>query len=173
MIPILFAAVAFAQQTFNPASNLRPGQWSTNRQNCAGNCRGIMNLSYTECVEFGFKNGGLDRRLGNIAVVDGDGTMLGTWTADRNRDGILDVHSCVPPRYTVWGNVAGLGTEVHIETVKYWTGVSHYTTWLMGVAVEIWGSYYAGTGEGIPSEGVYGNPNNVQKLNNQILLIGG
>ena len=151
---------AWAQTSNQPGRILRPGQWTTDRDLCDGGCKGIKNLSQTECVAFGFADGGLDERLGNLAILDGAGNGIGTWIQDGpDANANLDFRACVPPGYTVWGIVPG--QSVDIKSIKYWTGQDHYEVNFLGVNLDIWGQYYAGTGEGIPSQGRTGNSSNV------------
>lgn len=145
------------------ASIVRPGQWTTDPNKCAGQCIGIMNLSYTHCVRFGFVGADRDRQEGNIAIVDGTGRGLGVYVADgADPNQLPDYVSCVPPRYKVYGNIGGLGHPdpisqnrvwVTLSTTKYATGNQvHYTSGLLGVPLEIWGSYFAGTLEPIVTQ---------------------
>jgi len=180
-IKMLLSAAA-AEAPASPADVVRPGQWSTNQSLCAGHCKAIYNQSKTDCVAFGFKNGGLDTRLGHLTVTDGQGNGYGVLTADHNGDGLLDFKSCLPPQTTAWGNVDGLGPVVQIESIKYATGTSHYpmgpfqsmldTTKVF--YLEIYGSYYTGTGEAILSSGRPGSAYNTYTLSRYAILnIGG
>lgn len=170
---VVFSAPALADNGNQPARILRPGQWTTDRDLCGGTCVAIQNLSRTECVAFGFRDGNLDERLGNLVVVDGAGNGIGTWTTDGpDADQNLDFRSCVPPLQTVYGIVRG--SQVTIESVKYWTGGDHYSVPYLGLMLEIWGQYYGGTGEGIPSQGRPGNPRNTYTVSHySVMHIGG
>ena len=165
------------------ASLLRQGQWSTAASLCSGVCVGLMNLSYTNCVSFGFVGATADRQHGNIAVVDGDGNGLGVYIADGpDANSVIDGMSCVPPRETVWGSVDGLGQVdqygvrwIAMTTTKYPVGrpSDHATSFLRGVKEEIWGAYFAPSGEPIPTAGTTGNRENFRLRPWAIMPIGG
>lgn len=170
---VLFSAPAHAAGTNQPERILRPGQWTTDKDLCGGTCIAIQNLSRTECVAFGFADGGLDERLGNLIIVDGSGNGIGTWIQDGpDADRNLDFRSCVPPLQTVYGIVRG--GSVDIKSIKYWTGMDNYSVPYLGLVLQIWGQYYGGTGEGIPSQGRLGNPRNVYTIERYTVMhIGG
>jgi hypothetical protein len=166
---------------------VRPGQWTLDRSKCVGNCRGIQNLSYVDCVSFGFVGAtNQDQTHGYVAVVSGSGTGLGVYVPDGpDANNLHDVAICVPPRETVWGNVEGLGSLVVnpqtgeekwlvvMTTTKYRSGTRHYLSHYLGGPINIWGSYFGPTFEPIPTTGRLGKRETYNLYQWEIMPIGG
>lgn len=193
MITILFVLFcAPTAQAADGALMLNLGLWSTDKSFCgsAAQCVGIKNSSYTECVAFGFAEGGTELQLGNTVVLRGGTTQTSVWVADGpDRDLNLDPEACIPPRETVWGPVPSDWTWVHVQSIKYYVGdirevpadklsypVTLPSPLPRGKALsgQFYGQYYAGTGQGLPNRSRPGSSPNAYNLNKTLLLeVGG
>lgn len=194
MIATLFALFAFLLSNVAEANNqslkLNLGQWSTDRSLCGpgAQCVSITNISFTECVDVGFRQGGIEMQLGNMTFLTGN-VATRVWVNDGPDPGKdLDNDGCIPPRTTVHGPVPAHWTIVDLDTTKYFVGdirecsltdLGYYLSLpnplnpaqpLVGL---FFGQYYEGTGEGLPARGVPGNPRNQYDLRNDITLVVG
>ncbi len=188
MIAILLVGVNMAAA--NPALVLNLGMWNTNRSLCGAGaqCVSIQNISYTECVAVGFREGVLPQmRLGTMVFLIGTEAQ-NVWTKDGiDADRNLDILSCIPPRTTVFGPVPSDWTIVHLDTVKHYVGdvrsntytdmsyTVRFQTVVGGATLEgrFYGQFYAGTGEGLVARSKPGSPYNVYDLRKDVTLVVG
>jgi hypothetical protein len=191
MITTIFAlllSTPAAAQVIDPgeALMLNLGMWSTDGSFCGtgAQCVSVTNISYTECVAFGFSQGPAQLLLGNTVVMMGD--VATNVVASNGR--VLTYEGCLGPRETVRGPLPIDWTDIKVNSIKYYVGDVRkktldklsYTivvanpldpsTPLTGI---VYGQRYAGTGQEMPSRSRPGSSTNYYDLSEDLSLVVG
>lgn len=185
MITIIYSLL-FATAEANPPLMLNLGMWSTDGSFCGSGaqCVSITNISYTECVAFGFSQGPTQLQLGNTVIMAGD---VATNVVASNGSAIT-YESCLGPRETVRGPVPVEWTEIKVNSTKYYVGdVRQLALNKLSYPIIVpnpmdpsrplnglvYGQRYAGTGQELPSRSRPGSSTNYYDLSRDLSLIVG
>jgi hypothetical protein len=188
---LLTVFAAYASEMPAQTQKVNQAVWTTDQSKCSGtNCRGVMNISYSECVGFGFMGAAnLDNEEGVLAIENGSGVGIIAYVADGpDANLLLDQAPCVPPRVTVYGDMTGLGAIVTnpqngvvkwlvvMTTTKYLTGSHCEDSYYLGRKRKACGSFY---GQGFARQPIQTEsfPGKTETYNllleKELLIIGG